>query len=101
MDLTKSQHPNSMVLGSAKLEITKSPVVINTANKDWSLQDLLDLGLARGVKISFESSKIDIKADNGTVPIKGLTDVKAKVEFALLERLTRKLIFYILMECRR
>ena len=86
MDLTKSQHPNSMVLGSAKLEITKSPVVINTANKDWSLQDLLDLGLARSVKISFESSKIDIKADNGTVPIKGLTDVKAKVEFALLER---------------
>lgn len=87
MDQTKSQHPNSMVLGSAKLEITKSPVTIDRTKKDWSLQqDLLDLGLARGVKISFESSKIDIKADNGTVPIKGLTDVKAKVEFSLLER---------------
>ena len=87
MDLTKSQHPNSIVLGSAKLEITKSPVTIDRTKKDWSLQqDLLDLGLARGVKISFESSKLDFKADNGTVPIKGLTDVKAKVEFALLER---------------
>ena len=87
MDVTKSHHPNSMILASAKLEITKSPVTIDTAKKDWSLQqDLLDLGLARGVKISFESSKIDINADNGTVPIKGLTDVKAKVEFSLLER---------------
>lgn len=87
MDVTKSHHPNSMILASAKLEITKSPVTIDRTKKDWSLQqDLLDLGLARGVKISFESSKIDIKADNGTVPIKGLTDVKAKVEFALLER---------------
>lgn len=48
MDLTKSQHPNSIVLGSAKLEITKSPVVIDRTKKDWSLQqDLLDLGLAR------------------------------------------------------
>lgn len=87
MDVTKSHHPNSIVLGSAKLEITKSPVTIDTAKKDWSLQqDLLDLGLARGVKISFESSKLELKADNGTVPIKGLTDVKAKVEFVLLER---------------
>lgn len=86
MDVTKSHHPNSMILASAKLEITKSPVTIYTAKKDWSLENLLDLGLARGVKISFESSKIDIKADNGTVPIKGLTDVKAKVEFSLLER---------------
>ena len=87
MDQTKSHHPNSIVFGSAKLEITKSPVTIDRTNKDWSLQqDLLDLGLARGVKISFESSKLEPKADNGTVPIKGLADVKAKVEFALLER---------------
>lgn len=86
MDLTTSKNPNSMVLASAKIEITKMPVAIDEAKKTWTLSDLQDLGLARGVKMSFSSSKIDIKADNGTVPLKGLTDVKAKVEFSLLER---------------
>ena len=42
------------------------------------------MSVARGVKISFSASQIDIKADNGTVPLKGQMDVKAKVEFALL-----------------
>ncbi|NVP24931.1 hypothetical protein [Treponema phagedenis] len=86
MDVTKSRYPNSIVLASAKIEISKKDILLDRTTKTWDLQDLEDLGLARGIKISFSSSKIDIKADNGTVPIKGQTDVKGKVEFALLER---------------
>ena len=86
MDLTTSKNPNSMVLGSAKIEITKSPVLINTVKHDWTLKNLVDMSVARGVKISFSASQIDIKADNGTVPLKGQMDVKAKVEFSILER---------------
>lgn len=86
MDLTKSQNPDSMVLGSAKIELSRTDITIDKAAKTWDFQNLVDLGLARGVKIAFSSSKIDIKADNGTVPLKGQTDVKAKVEFSLLER---------------
>ncbi|MEL5720267.1 MAG: hypothetical protein P1P59_03940, partial [Treponemataceae bacterium] len=86
MDLTKSHNPNSIVLGSAKIEITKEPVEIDKTKKDWQLKDLVDLGLARGIKASFSSTQQEIKADNGTVPIKGAMDVKAKVEFSLLER---------------
>lgn len=86
MDVTKAHNPNSMILASAKIEITDSPVVIDKQKKDWSLENLIDLGLARGIKISFTSSQIDIKADNGTVPFGGETDRKAKVEFSLLER---------------
>jgi hypothetical protein len=74
---------------------------MGTSMKFLDRKNLVDMSVARGVKISFSASQIDIKADNGTVPLKGQMDVKAKVEFALLERLARKLIFYILMECRR
>lgn len=91
MDVTKAHNPNSMILASAKIEITDSPVVIDQQKKDWSLENLIDLGLARGIKISFTSSQIDIKADNGTVPFGGETDRKAKVEFSLLERDLTKL----------
>lgn len=86
MDLTKAQNPNSMVLGSAKIELSSQGISVDNDKKNWSLKALEDLGLARGVKISFSASKIDVKADNGTVPLKGQTDVKAKVEFALMER---------------
>lgn len=86
MDVTKSQNPNSMVLGSAKIELSRDDIAINTVDKTWDFQNLVDLGLARGVKIAFSSSKIDVKADNGTVPLKGQTDLKARVEFSLLER---------------
>lgn len=86
MDLTTAKHPDSMVMGSVKIEITKSPVEIDKEKKDWSLKNLVDMGLARGVKLSFTSSQIDIKSDNGTVPLKGQMDVKGKVEFAILER---------------
>lgn len=86
MDLTKSQHPDSMVLASAAIEIASEGIEIDKAKKNWKFKKLVDLGLARGVKVSFSSSKIDIKADNGTVPLKGQMDVKAKVEFTLLER---------------
>lgn len=86
MDLTKSQNPDSMVLGSAKIELSRTDITIDKAAKTWDFQNLVDLGLARGVKIAFSSSKIDVKADNGTVPLKGQTDLKARVEFSLLER---------------
>ena len=86
MDLTASKNPNSMVLASAKIELSKEKIDVDKVKKTWSLKDLEDLGLARGIKISFSASKIDVKADNGTVPLKGQTDVKAKVEFSLLER---------------
>lgn len=86
MDLTKSYNPNSIVLGSAKIEVTKEPVEIDKTKKGWTLKELQDLGLARGIKASFSSTQQDIKADNGTVPIKGAMDVKATVEFSLLER---------------
>lgn len=86
MDLTKSRHPDSMVLGSVKIELSREGIEIDHAKKTYDIKGLEDLGLARGVKISFSSSKIDVKADNGTVPLKGQTDMKAKVEFSLLER---------------
>lgn len=86
MDLTKSQNPNSMVLGSTKIELSREGIEIDNSKNDFTFKNLVDLGLARGVKISFTSSKIDVKADNGTVPLKGQTDMKAKVEFSLLER---------------
>lgn len=88
MDLTHSAHPDSMVLGSGKIEITSSPVKFTGGGeaKTWELKELCDMGLARGIKMSFSSSQIDIKADNGTVPLKGQMDVKAKVEFSILER---------------
>ena len=86
MDLTTSKNPNSMVLASAKIELSKEKIAVDNVKKTWSLKELEDLGLARGIKISFSASKIDVKADNGTVPLKGQTDVKAKVEFSLLER---------------
>lgn len=88
MDLTKSQNPNAMTLGSAKIEITQSaPVVTGSgAAKDWALINLFDLGLARGVKITPASTKVEVKADNGTVPLRGLTDRKVTVDFSLLER---------------
>ena len=86
MDLTKSQNPDSMVLGSAKIELSTQGIEIDKIKKTWDFKDLEDLGLARGIKISFSSSKIDVKADNGTVPLKGQIDNKAKVEFVLLER---------------
>ena len=86
MDMTKSQHPDSMVLGSAKIELSQDDITIDTAAKTWGFHNLKDLGLARGIKIAFSSSKIDVKADNGTVPLKGQIDLKARVEFSLLER---------------
>ena len=45
MDLTTSKNPNSMVLGSAKIEITKSPVLINTVKHDWTLKNLIPVTL--------------------------------------------------------
>ena len=86
MDVTKAQHPDSMVLASVKIELSNADIAIDKAKKTYELTELSDLGLARGVKISFSSSKIDVKADNGTVPLKGQTDMKASVEFSLLER---------------
>ncbi len=86
MNLTSSKNPDSIVLGSAKIEVSRSPLNIDSVNKKWEIVDLEDLGLARGIKINFASSKIEIKADNGDVPIKGITDVKGSVEFALMER---------------
>ncbi len=86
MNLTKAQNTNSMLLESARIEISTADVEIDTVKKTWEIKELLDLGLARGIKIGFASSKIDIKADNGDVPIKGITGVKGTVEFALLER---------------
>ncbi len=86
MDLTKSQNPNAMTLGSAKIEITQTPVAIDTVAKNYTLSDLLDLGLARGVKITPSSTKSEVKADNGIVPLRGQTDKKVTVEFSLLER---------------
>lgn len=86
MDVTKAQHPDSMVLASVKIELSNADIAIDKVKKTYELTELSDLGLARGVKISFSSSKIDVKADNGTVPLKGQTDMKASVEFSLLER---------------
>ena len=86
MDVTKAQHPDSMVLASVKIELSNADIAIDKENKTYELTALCDLGLARGVKIAFSSSKIDVKADNGTVPLKGQTDMKASVEFSLLER---------------
>lgn len=86
MDVTKAQHPDSMVLASVKIELSNADIAIDKAQKTYTLTALSDLGLARGVKIAFSSSKIDVKADNGTVPLKGQTDMKASVEFSLLER---------------
>lgn len=86
MDVTKSQNPDSMILASARIELTTDSIKIDKANKTWDFTRLEDLGLARGIKVSFSASKIDVKADNGTVPLKGQTDVKAKVEFSILER---------------
>ncbi|MDR1420628.1 MAG: hypothetical protein LBI86_09660 [Treponema sp.] len=87
MDVTKSLNPNAMVLASAKIELSRSPVLIMTASpKGYQLTDLQDLGLARGVTITPSSSKIEIQADNGTVPIKGQTNQKVAVAFSLLER---------------
>ncbi len=86
MNLTKSSNPNSIVLGSAKIEVSTADLKIDQPTKTWSLEELQDLGLARGIKIGFASSKIEIKADNGDVPIKGITGVKGTVEFSLLER---------------
>ena len=88
MDLTKSNNPNSITLGSAKIEITTEDVAINktAGNKGYNFTGLLDLGLARGVSITPSSTKIEISADNGTVPIKGQTGKKVTVAFSLLER---------------
>lgn len=86
MNLTRSQNPDSMLLGSAKIELSRDGIEIDNEKKTFSFKNLVDLGLARGIKISFSSSKIDVKADNGEVPLKGQTDMKAKVEFSLLER---------------
>ncbi len=86
MNLTKSQNPNSMLLGSARIEVSTADVEIDKVKKTWAIKELLDLGLARGVKITFASSKIDIKADNGDVPLKGVAGNKGSVEFTLLER---------------
>ncbi len=86
MNLTKSSNPNSIVLGSAKIEVSMADLKIDKGAKTWSLEELQDLGLARGIKVGFASSKIEIKADNGDVPIKGITGVKGTVEFSLLER---------------
>jgi len=88
MDLTTAQNPNAMTLGSAKIEITQDPVSIITTGgvKDYQLAGLLDLGLARGVKITPSSTKMEVKADNGIVPMRGQTDKKVTVEFSLLER---------------
>lgn len=83
---TKSQNPNSIVLSSAKIEITHEKPVIDEVKTTWSLEGLFDLGLARGIKITGSSSKIEIKADNGIVPLSGKIDQKMRVEFLLLER---------------
>lgn len=83
---TKAQNPDSMVLGSAKIELSSEGITIDEVKKTWDIEKLQDLGLARGVKISFSSSKLETKADNGIVPLKGQVGQKAKVEFSLLER---------------
>ena len=61
MDLTTSKNPNSMVLASAKIELSKEKIAIDNVKKAWSLKDLEDLGLARGIKISFSASKSTLK----------------------------------------
>ncbi|QQO10092.1 hypothetical protein [Breznakiella homolactica] len=88
MDLTKSQNPNSMTLGSAKIEIAQKPVsIINeSGKKGYQLVGLEDLGLARGISITPANTKIEVVADNGTVPMKGQTGKKITVAFSLLER---------------
>ena len=84
MDVTKSQNPDSMVLASAKIEFTKSPILI--AGKNYQLTGLEDLGLARGISITPSAAKIEVLADNGTVPLKGQLNKKMTVAFSLLER---------------
>ncbi len=86
MNLTKSSHPNSAVLGSTRVEVSDAGVDIDTIKKTWSLKELEDVGLARGVKINFQSSKFEVKADNGDSPWKGVTGVTGSVECAILER---------------
>ncbi len=56
MNLTKAQNTNSMLLESARIEISTADVEIDTVKKTWEIKELLDLGLARGIKIGFASS---------------------------------------------
>jgi hypothetical protein len=87
MDVTKSQNPNAMTLGSAKIEVSFNPPLITAANpKGYQLTGLSDLGLARGIVITPSGTQIEVLADNGTVPIAGQTGKKVTVAFSLLER---------------
>ena len=87
MDVTKSQNPNAMTLGSAKIEVSfDQPLITAGAAKDYQLAGLSDLGLARGVVITPSSTQIEVLADNGTAPLAGQTGKKVTVTFSLLER---------------
>ena len=41
MDLTKSQNPDSMVLGSAKIELSTQGIEIDKIKKTWDWQEVL------------------------------------------------------------
>jgi hypothetical protein len=87
-NVSSLQHPNSMVLASARIEISfDAPQIVSVdGKKKWELVNLKDAGLARGISIAKTATKQEIKADNGTVPISGYTGFKATVSFNLLER---------------
>jgi hypothetical protein len=88
MDQSIMQHPNSAVLGSVKIEIADEVNIVTDANgkKTWQMLGFTDLGLGRGFSATPASTNIEIKADNGTVPISGKTDVSYAIAGNLLER---------------
>jgi hypothetical protein len=90
MDQTRQQHPNSMVLGSAKVELFMDGIeIVNNpdGSKDWQFAgEALDVGLLRGLTITPTATQIEILADNGTVLLEGQSGLTEDIAFNLLER---------------
>jgi hypothetical protein len=90
MDQTKQQHPNSMTLGSAKVELFMDGIEILDSpdgSKDWQFKGAaLDVGLLRGLTITPTATQIEVLADNGTVLLEGQSGLTEDIAFSLLER---------------
>ncbi|WP_252722564.1 hypothetical protein [Treponema phagedenis] len=89
MDVTKSRYPNSIVLASAKIEISKKDILLDRTTKTWDLQDLEDLGLARGIKISFSSSKMTSRLTTARCQLKDKRMLRARLSLRYLKGIFR------------
>ncbi|MGL4524884.1 MAG: hypothetical protein ACRCVN_05130 [Spirochaetia bacterium] len=87
MEQSMMKNPNSVVLGSVKIELAEEIRFIEKdGKKHFVLDQFTDLGLGRSFSVQSTSTNIEIKADNGSVPISGKTNASYQISGNLLER---------------